>query len=115
MSLKIHGGDFKDVRDASFARGAFTFSRGIFSHEDVKASEIESLEVAGEENTKGFFGTAAKAAIGGLSLGVVGLAAGLLTSGGKDVTFIATFKDGRRLLATADSKTYTAIMAARLG
>jgi hypothetical protein len=51
--------------------------------------------------------------VGDLALGPVGLLAGVL-SGGKqtDVKFIAAFNDGRRMLATTDSKTFTAMQAA---
>jgi hypothetical protein len=51
--------------------------------------------------------------VGDLALGPVGLLAGVL-SGGKqtDVKFTAAFNDGRRMLATTDSKTFTAMQAA---
>lgn len=52
------------------------------------------------------------AAIGSLLLGPLGLLAGLLMGGKKkEVTFSVKLKDGRRFLATADSKTFTKMRA----
>lgn len=49
---------------------------------------------------------------GAALLGPIGLLAGLLLGGkGKDVTFILKLKDGRKMLATTDSKTFTKIAA----
>jgi hypothetical protein len=50
---------------------------------------------------------------GGVLLGPAGLLAGLLLGGKKtEVTFVAKFKDSRKLLATADSATFAKIRAA---
>lgn len=49
---------------------------------------------------------------GAALLGPVGLLAGLLLGGkGTDVTFIAQFKDGRKMLATTDAKAFTKLQA----
>jgi len=81
--------------------------------ESVDARNIEALEVASEESVKRFGGTVGWGLAGGLLLGPLGLAAGLLTGGqGKDVTFVCKLKDGRKFLATAPSKTFTALQAA---
>jgi len=38
--------------------------------------------------------------------------AGLLLGGkGKEITFVAVLKDGKKMLATADSKTFTKLQA----
>lgn len=48
-----------------------------------------------------------------LALGQVGLLAGLILGGNKkEVTFVAKFKDGRKMLATTDSKSFTKMQAA---
>ena len=58
-------------------------------------------------------GTVGWGAVGAIALGPVGLLAGLLLGGKKkEVTFVARFKDGRKLLATTDNGTFTKIKAA---
>ncbi len=80
----------------------------------IPASHLQTFEIATEENVKRAAGTAGWAAIGLVALGPIGLLAGLILGGkGKDVTFIAEFRDGRKLLATVDSRTYTEILAAK--
>lgn len=57
-------------------------------------------------------GTVGWGVAGAALLGPIGLLAGLLLGGkGKDVTFILKLKDGRKMLATTDSKTFTKIAA----
>lgn len=76
------------------------------------ATELESVEQASEESAKRFGGTIGWGVAGAAILGPVGLLAGLLLGGkGTDVTFIAKFKDGKKILATTDSGTYKKIMA----
>ena len=83
--------------------GVSPYRRKIFS----------SVELASEENVKKMGGTMGWGAVGALALGPVGLLAGLVLGGkSKDVTFIAIHKDGRKFMATTDSKTYTKIQAA---
>ncbi|MCV6599586.1 MAG: hypothetical protein OIF36_03805 [Alphaproteobacteria bacterium] len=51
----------------------------------------------------------------GLLLGGPGLIVGAMLGGKKkDRTFIGTFKDGRRFMATADKKTYMSLQMASL-
>ncbi|WP_433664134.1 hypothetical protein ACQPW1_19600 [Nocardia sp. CA-128927] len=51
-------------------------------------------------------------AVGAVTLGPVGALAGALLGGkGKDVTFILTHEDGRKMLATNTSKQYTKLQA----
>lgn len=112
-SLKIHAGDFKDAKAANFGSGTFVFSTGIFKTEKVPSSAIEALDVASEESLKKMGGTIGWGIVGGVALGGIGLVAGLLAGGrSKEVTFVCKFKDGRKLLATTDSKTFTEIQAA---
>ena len=78
-----------------------------------KFEDLAELEVASEESTKKMMGAIGWGLVGDLALGPLGLLAGVL-SGGKqtNVKFIGSFKDGRRMLATTDSKTFTAMQAA---
>ena len=74
---------------------------------------LRSIEVATEESVKRAGGTVGWGLAGAALLGPVGLLAGLLAGGrGKDVTFIAQLKDGRRLMATTDAGTYKKLAAA---
>lgn len=72
----------------------------------VKASAFRNLEVASQESVTN------KDAIGygiagAMLLGPVGAIAGYLMAGKEtEITFIATFKDGSKLLAATDSDTY---------
>ena len=74
--------------------------------------DVEEVSIATEENVKRVGGTVGWGLAGAAILGPVGLLAGLLLGGkGKDVTFIIKFKDGRKMLATTDSKTFTKLAA----
>lgn len=112
--LKIHAGDWPKA--AAFTmRGAFALPKGgfSFSNEIVFFKEIADLDLASEESVNKVGGALGWGVLGGLALGPAGLLAGLLLGGkGKDVTFVVKFKDGRRLLATTDSKTFTEMQAA---
>jgi hypothetical protein len=80
----------------------------------VRASDLRTVEIATEDNVRRASGTAGWAAAGALALGPVGLLGGLLIGGrGKDITFVAEFRDGRKLLATVDAGTYKKILAAK--
>jgi hypothetical protein len=81
--------------------------------EAIPLSELATVEAATEETARDLVGTIGWGAAGAVILGPVGLLAGLLLGGKKkEITFIARFKDGRKLLATADSATYTRLIAA---
>jgi hypothetical protein len=94
--------------------GSFSLPKkgGWGGFEGIHGSQLAEVEPASEDNVKRLGGTIGWGAAGAVLLGPVGLLAGLLAGGrGKDVTFVAKFKDGRRLLATTDSKTFTKIRA----
>ncbi len=87
-------------------------SSGWGGFEGIHASELLELEAASEESVKRLGGTIGWGVVGATLLGPVGLLAGLLAGGrGKDVTFVAKFKDGRKLLATTDGKTFNKMRA----
>lgn len=107
----IHAGDFSAKR-APFTQGRFFFPAGGFKVDKVPAADITKLEPMTDEAVKRLGSTVAWAAAGGFLLGPVGLLAGALAGGNaRRVTFSATFRDGRRLLASADGKTFQAIQA----
>ena len=113
-AFEVHAGDFKKGKSSQFAGDHFLMKvTEEFFRQKIPATELEVLEIATEENVKQLGGTLGWGLAGGLLLGPVGLLAGLLAGGrSKQVTFVATFKDGRKFLGTADSKTFTKMQAA---
>lgn len=112
--IKVHAGDFRKG-DGSLFLGQLVLptDERPFGGEPIALTEIDTVDVASEESVKRIGGTVGWGAAGAVVLGPVGLLAGLLLGGrGKDVTFVARFKDGRKLLATTDSKAYGEIKAA---
>ncbi len=113
-TFEVHAGDFKKGKNHQFVGGKLIMKvpRKLF-REKIPGAQIEVVEIATEENVKRLGGTVGWGLVGGVLLGPVGLLAGLLAGGhGKNVTFVCILKDGRRFLATAPSKVYTAITAA---
>lgn len=114
--IKVHAGDFlkgEGSFSSMFKTITLLTNQHSFAGEAIPISNLETVEIATEESVKRLGGTIGWGAVGGLLLGPLGLLAGVLVGGrGKEVTFIARFKDGRKLLATADSKTFTELQAA---
>lgn len=114
--IEIHAGDFPKGT-ASFGFGVISFpwqpGDGFSTGQTlVLNGQLESVEVASEESGKRIGGAIGWGVAGGALFGPAGLLAGLLLGGkGKDVTFIAVMKDGKKMLATTDSKTYTKLQA----
>lgn len=114
-TIKIHAGDFPTgSASCHFSVISFPWKSGDgLTGETVSFTEIEALEVANEESVKKLGGAVGWGIVGATLLGPVGLLAGLLAGGRKnEVTFVCKFKDGRKMLATTDSKTYTKMQAA---
>lgn len=111
--ITVHAGDWpKGYGQFTFGSFALPKKGGWGGFEGVASSALAEVELASEESVKRLGGTVGWGAVGGVLLGPVGLLAGLLAGGrGTSVTFIAKFKDGRKLLASTDSKTFTKIRA----
>ena len=112
--IKVHAGDFLEG-EGQFSLGSLVLKTKEHSWvgESIPINSLESIDIATEENVKKLGGTVGWGAAGALLLGPAGLLAGLLLGGKKkEVTFIAKFHDGRKLLATTDSKTFTKLQAA---
>lgn len=111
--IDVHAGDFlKQAGTYSFNTLTLKTKEHPYVGERIDVSQIETLDVATEESVKKLGGAVGWGAAGGLLLGPVGLLAGLLAGGNKkNVTFVAKLYDGRKLLATTDSKTFTKIQA----
>lgn len=112
--IKVHAGDFLEG-DSSFTWGSLFLrtKENKSTGELIKLTELESVDIATEENVKKIGGTVGWGVAGAALLGPVGLLAGALLGGKKkEVTFVAKFKDGRKLFASTDSKTFTKLQAA---
>ena len=111
--IKVHAGDFLEGDNQySFGSLILKTKEHNFLGETIPITELELVDIASEENVKKLGGTVGWGVAGAVILGPVGLLAGLLLGGKKkEVTFIAKFKDGRKLLATTDNKTFTKLQA----
>lgn len=109
----VHAGDWPKGK-GDYMWGSIQLPiAGSWKKDLISVSELATVELATEDSVKRVGGTVGWGAAGAVLLGPVGLLAGLLLGGrGKDITFVATFKDGRKLLATTDSKTFTKLQAA---
>ena len=106
-SIKVHAGDFGKC-SAHFMLGSLVVEKEV-----IKPSEIEEVSIATEETVKRIGGAVGWGIAGGLLLGPAGLLAGLLLGGkSKEATFVLKLRDGRKILGTTDSETYTKLMAA---
>lgn len=111
--IKVHAGDFTDGELGMFSMLTMKSKQHPWMGEPITLDKLQSVEMANEESVKKVGGTVGWGVAGAVVLGPVGLLAGLLLGGkGKEVTFVAKFKDGRKMLATTDSKTYTKLQAA---
>lgn len=120
MSFKVLAGDFIAESKGSFLKHNETLFLSSEAQpergEIIPIEQVELLDVATEDSVRRVGGTVGWGAVGGLALGPLGLLAGAALGGkGKDVTFVATISDGRRLLAKTDHKTFEAIRAAHFG
>ena len=112
--ITVHAGDFIEGKgQISFGSMVLKTKEKNWVGEGIPFSDIDEIEKASEDAVKRVGGTLGWGVAGAVVLGPVGLLAGLLAGGrGKDVTFVAKLKDGRKLLATTDAKTFTKMVAA---
>jgi hypothetical protein len=120
MSLEIHAGDFPKrtllVVSGKRAHLQLPWQSGDgWSAKSVALdqSTVADLSIASEESAKRFLRSMGMATVGALAVGLPGLMAGALAGGNKKrVTFVLQLKDGRRMLATTDGKTWTKLQSA---
>ncbi|MDQ1247262.1 MAG: hypothetical protein QG597_1632 [Actinomycetota bacterium] len=128
-SLDIHAGDFPErTRLALTGRGAKLQlpwksgdGWGVGEQLDLNKSTVKDFSVASEETIKKFGRAAGMSAAAGVAgaiiagplLAVPAMMAGALAGGRKkNVTFVLELNDGRRMLATTDSKSFEKLQAA---
>ncbi|HFU75176.1 MAG TPA: hypothetical protein ENK91_15675 [Bacteroidetes bacterium] len=112
--IKVLAGDFLEG-DSEYSWGSLVLKTEEHSWvgETISLNQLDTVDIATEESVKKLGGTVGWGAAGAVILGPVGLLAGLLLGGKKkEVTFVAKFKDGRKLMASTDSKTFTKLQAA---
>lgn len=114
-TIEIHAGDFprgKHSTNGSVISINWQPGDGLIGKSLVLIGQVDEAMIASEEDVKRTAGTIGWGVAGAALLGPVGMLAGLLLGGkGKDVTFILKFKDGKKMLATTDTKTFTKIQA----
>ena len=114
--IKIHAGDYPKTGTHQFSFGNFILtpkeSWGLKT-DTYTPSMVEEVTIASEEDGVRLFGAVGWGALGAVLAGPVGLLIGGVLGGrGKKVVFIAKFKNGKKILAETDSKTWTKIQAA---
>ena len=107
----LSGGDFASGQGSFSVEtrpfGCFVLPTAKNKAEGITANHLGAVEKITEESVKRMGGAVGLGLVGGAAFGPVGLLAGLLGGGKRtEVTFIATFKDGRKLLGSTDPKTY---------
>jgi hypothetical protein len=113
-TVTIHAGDFhKGSGELNSSYFILKSDKRPDLGEMVFLKDLDVVEIATEESVKKIGGTVGWGVAGAILLGPVGLLAGLLLGGRKkEVTFVARFKDGRKILATTDSRAFTELQAA---
>ncbi|MDF2643755.1 MAG: ribosome assembly protein 4, partial [Pseudomonas sp.] len=99
--IKVLAGDFLQG-DAEYLAGTITLVTPLYPWPGVslKQTDISHMEIASEAPTTRMENALGLGLAGALVLGPVGAAAGLMFAPEhKEVTFLATLKDGRKLLA----------------
>ncbi|RUO48972.1 hypothetical protein [Pseudidiomarina donghaiensis] len=117
--IQIHAGDldhgawqFSSLLGVAIMTRASTASH-LFKGETYNfGTDFERVELLSEEQVKKLAGTAGWGLAGAVLLGPIGAIGGMLLGGNKKEVVIACYlKDGRKFMATTDSKTWTKISA----
>ncbi|NBA93911.1 hypothetical protein [Pseudomonas sp. R5(2019)] len=107
--LSVQSGDFLQG-EGEYCNGSLTLktARSPYPGETISLTRIKDIKIANQEINKSLRGAIGWGMAGALVAGPIGLLAGLWLGGKEEeVTFVATFKDGRKLMAITDSKTYS--------
>ncbi|MEN5304401.1 hypothetical protein [Pseudomonas sp. TWI628] len=109
--LTVQSGDFLQG-EGEFRNGSLTLKtpRSPSPGERISLARIADLRLASLESSRNLGTALGWGVAGALVAGPVGLLAGLWLGGKEEeATFLATFKDGRKLMAITDGKTWSKI------
>jgi len=109
--LTVRSGDFLQG-EGEYRNGSLTLKtpRSPSPGERISLARISDLKLSSLESSRSLGTALGWGVAGALVAGPVGLLAGLWLGGKEEeATFIATFKDGRKLLAVTDGKTWSKI------
>lgn len=111
--IKIHASNFDNIEMSITGGVIFIKSKWTqLAGDRVDPASVVALDVASEDSVKKIGGSLGWGVAGGVLMGPLGLIAGAILGGNrKDVTFIAELSEGRKFMATTDSKTYTELQA----
>ncbi|MGH1595477.1 hypothetical protein ACRBEJ_15935 [Yersinia proxima] len=114
--VTVHAANFP-YTEISISWGSIFIKTGAFqlSGECILGNKVATLDIATEDSVKKVGGTIGWGVIGGVLAGPVGILAGALLGGNKkEITFVAELDDGRKFMATTDSKSFTSLKAASM-
>ncbi|KAB5621774.1 hypothetical protein F7234_14875 [Pseudomonas putida] len=108
--LTVQSGDFLQG-EGEYRNGSLTLKTPRSqAGERISLARIKDLRLASLESNRNLGATLGWGVAGALVAGPVGMLAGLWLGGKEEeATFLATFKDGRKLLAITDGKTWSKI------
>ncbi|ATP43862.1 MULTISPECIES: hypothetical protein [Pseudomonas] len=109
--LTVRSGDFLQG-EGEYRNGSLTLKtpRSPSPGERISLARISDLKLSSLESSRSLGTALGWGVAGALVAGPVGLLAGLWLGGKEEeATFLATFKDGRKLLAVTDGKTWSKI------
>lgn len=109
----VLAGDFPQ-RDGEYNQGTITLKTASNPRvgSNFLVSEFKDLKVENVDSNKNIKSAIGLGLAGAILLGPVGAVAGYLLAGREtEVTFVATLKGGKKLLAATDSDTYRDISA----
>ncbi|MGE8067679.1 hypothetical protein [Pseudomonas sp. NPDC089569] len=110
-SITVLAGDFLQG-DGDYREGVLTLRTPLYPWPGLKLPlrKFRHLEVANEESFNNIQQAIGYGVAGAMLLGPIGAFAGLMLAQKEtEVTFMATLKDGRKLLACADGDTFDEI------
>ena len=110
-SITVLAGDFLQG-DGEYRDGDFTLRTSLHPWPGITLplSSFKSMEVANEDSINNIKDAIGFGVAGAMLLGPIGAIAGFMLAGKEtEVTFLATLKDDRKLLAAVDGDTYDEI------
>ncbi|MCY1397532.1 hypothetical protein D9M71_125400 [compost metagenome] len=112
--LTIQAGDFLQG-EGEYTDGAITLRtlKNPQQGEKITLNRIKEMTIANQESSRSLGSTLGWGMAGALVAGPIGMIAGMWLGGKEEeVTFVAKLKDGRKLMAITDAKTYTKLSRA---